>query len=38
MPRRVPDITKIHEHIGLKPTIGLPQILADVVEHERRSS
>jgi UDP-glucose 4-epimerase len=38
MPRRVPDITKIHEHIGWKPTIGLPQILADVVEHERRSS
>jgi UDP-glucose 4-epimerase len=38
MPRRVPDITKIHEHIGWRPTIGLPQILADVIEHERRSS
>jgi len=38
MPRRVPDISKIHEHIGWRPTIGLPQILADVVEHERRTS
>jgi UDP-glucose 4-epimerase len=38
MPRRVPDISKIHEHIGWRPTIGLPQILADVIEHERRSS
>jgi UDP-glucose 4-epimerase len=35
MPRRVPDISKINLFIGWKPTIGLPQILSDVVEHSR---
>ena len=36
MPRRVPDISKVHEFVGWQPTIGLPQILADVVEYYRR--
>jgi UDP-glucose 4-epimerase len=36
MPRRVPDTTKIKSLIGWQPTIGLPQILADVVEYYRR--
>ena len=38
MPRRVPDIAKIHALIGWSPTIGLQQILADVIEHERRTA
>ncbi|HEX2569738.1 MAG TPA: GDP-mannose 4,6-dehydratase [Polyangia bacterium] len=36
MPRRVPDISKIHEFVGWEPTIALPQILSDVVEYYRR--
>jgi UDP-glucose 4-epimerase len=36
MLRRVPDISKIHEFVGWQPTIGLPQILTDVVEYYRR--
>jgi UDP-glucose 4-epimerase len=36
MPRRVPDTTKIRNLIGWQPTIGLPQILADVIEYYRR--
>ena len=36
MPRRVPDISKIHEFVGWQPTITLPQILSDVVEYYRR--
>lgn len=36
MPRRIPDITKIKTAIGWEPTIALPQILADVVEFQRR--
>lgn len=36
MPRRVPDISKVHEFVGWQPTIALPQILADVVEYYRR--
>jgi UDP-glucose 4-epimerase len=31
MPRRVPDITKLHSLIGWQPTIGLSQILDDVI-------
>jgi UDP-glucose 4-epimerase len=31
MPRRVPDITKINSLIGWQPTIGLSQILDDVI-------
>jgi UDP-glucose 4-epimerase len=37
MPRRVPDLSKIHSAIGWKPTIALPQILTDVIEYQRRS-
>ena len=33
MPRRVPDIAKIGKHLGWKPTIGLNQILTDVIEY-----
>jgi len=36
MPRRVPDTAKIKGLIGWQPTIALPQILSDVVEHFRR--
>ena len=35
MPRRVPDTAKIKALIGWQPTIALPQILTDVVEHFR---
>jgi UDP-glucose 4-epimerase len=35
MRRRVPDITKIDAAIGWKPTVPLPQILKDVIEHFR---
>jgi UDP-glucose 4-epimerase len=35
MPRRVPDLTKIHEFVGYQPTIGLEQILRRVVDHTR---
>jgi nucleoside-diphosphate-sugar epimerase len=35
MPRRVPDLTKIHRLIGYAPTRGLDAILAEVVEHMR---
>lgn len=31
MPRRMPDIAKIHRLIGWQPTIGLTQILDDVI-------
>ncbi len=37
MPRRVPDCGKIQGLIGWKPTIGLQQILNDVIEYCRRS-
>lgn len=37
MPRRVPDLSKIRGLIGWQPTIGLGQILTDVVEYTRRS-
>jgi UDP-glucose 4-epimerase len=35
MPRRVPDLTKIHEFIGYQPTMGLDEILRAVIAHER---
>ena len=31
MPRRIPDIGKLHRLIGWQPTIALPQILDDVI-------
>ena len=31
MPRRVPDLRKVHRQIGWQPTIGLAQILDDVI-------
>lgn len=37
MPRRVPDLGKIQALIGWQPTIGLTQILNDVIEYCRRS-
>ncbi|MCU1280272.1 MAG: arnA, partial [bacterium] len=38
MPRRVPDLGKIKNAIGWQPTIALPQILNDVIEHQRRTA
>jgi UDP-glucose 4-epimerase len=35
MPRRVPDLGKIGNAIGWKPTIALPQILSDVIDYHR---
>ena len=35
MPRRVPDLTRIHGLIGWEPTIGLADILTDVIAYER---
>ena len=35
MPRRVPDISKIHQMIGFRPTRSLDGIVGDVIAHER---
>ena len=35
MPRRVPDLSKIGQAIGWKPTIPLARILSDVIEYYR---
>ena len=35
MPRRVPDLTKIAEYIGYRPTVGLDEILRRVVDHTK---
>jgi UDP-glucose 4-epimerase len=35
MPRRVPDLTKIGEYIGYRPTVGLDEILKRVIEHTK---
>jgi len=35
MPRRVPDLTKIGEYIGYRPTVGLAEILKRVIEHTK---
>jgi UDP-glucose 4-epimerase len=37
MPRRVPDLTKIRNLIGWRPTIGLEQILIDVIDYCKRT-
>jgi UDP-glucose 4-epimerase len=34
MPRRVPDISKIHTALGWKPSAGLDEILAEIIEHQ----
>ena len=36
MPRRVPDITKLHGLIGYEPRIGLEDIIRSVIEHMRQ--
>ena len=36
MPRRVPDISKIHSLIGFEPKMGLDDIIRTVVEHIRQ--
>jgi UDP-glucose 4-epimerase len=36
MPRRVPDISKIHSLIGFPPKMGLSDIIRSVVEHQRQ--
>jgi UDP-glucose 4-epimerase len=33
MPRRLPDISRIHRHVGWSPTKPLDEILADVLAH-----
>ena len=38
MVRRIPDIGKITKHLAWKPTIGLEQILTDVIEFQRNDS
>ena len=35
MPRRVPDISKIHDLIGYEPQVSLDEILRLVIEHHR---
>ena len=35
MPRRVPDLTKIGEYIGYRPTVDLDEILKRVIEHTK---
>ena len=35
MPRRVPDLAKIRELIGYKPTVDLPEILDAIIEYYR---
>jgi hypothetical protein len=36
MPRRVPDISKIHSLIDFTPKMGLSDINRSVVEHQRQ--
>jgi nucleoside-diphosphate-sugar epimerase len=35
MPRRVPDISKIHALVGFQPTVQLSEIIAKVIEYFR---
>ncbi len=35
MPRRVPDISKIHRFVGYRPTVSLPEIVDRVIGHFR---
>ena len=37
MPRRVPDLGKIHDLIGYEPRVQLDEILASVIDHFQRS-
>lgn len=37
MPRRAPDISKIHKLTGYKPTLGIGDILEKVIEYFRKS-
>ncbi len=37
MPRRVPDLTKLHQLIGYEPRVQLDEILQTVIDHMRRS-
>ena len=37
MPRRLPDISKLQELIGYRPTMDLPEMIDRVIEHERGS-
>jgi UDP-glucose 4-epimerase len=37
MPRRVPDISKIHDLVGFQPTVGLDEILRLVIAEKRQS-
>jgi len=36
MPRRLPDISKIHQLIGYQPTCALPEMLASIIAFERQ--
>src|SRR5689334_6035114 len=36
MPRRVPDIERIHALVGYRPTVGLDETLTRVIEHFRQ--
>jgi UDP-glucose 4-epimerase len=36
MPRRVPDIGRIHALIGYRPTVDLDETLTRVIEHFRQ--
>jgi UDP-glucose 4-epimerase len=38
MPRRVPDLSKIKAAINWQPTIGLEQILSDVIDFHKRTA
>jgi UDP-glucose 4-epimerase len=37
MPRRVPDLSKIHALVGYRPAMVLDRILERVIEHTRAS-
>lgn len=38
MPRRVPDLRKIHQLVGYRPTKSLQAIVQDVIEHFQRTA
>lgn len=37
MPRRLPDISKVHELIGYEPTLDLPEMLERVIQCEKQA-
>jgi UDP-glucose 4-epimerase len=37
MPRRVPDISKIHKQIGFRPKTSLDAIIQSVIEHHKKA-